>query len=225
MADITTGLVAHWKMDEGTGTECADETGTNTGTHRYTPTFVAGKFEGGVSFASASTEDVSIGSAAATSNQTISLWVKRSATDAGRVILFGKTLISINSGTEITYWPDTSVAGITYSTLPNISDGLWHNLAIVQSGTGITYYQDAIEEDSSTGATAISTDAQASYIASFGGSNHITATLDDVRIYSRALSSGDVRGLLNPYLDAAISPGVSARVSKLISYPLDSTQD
>lgn len=42
--DITTGLVGHWKFDEGSGTKAADSSGSNnTGTLTNGPTWTAGK--------------------------------------------------------------------------------------------------------------------------------------------------------------------------------------
>src|SRR3989338_6799822 len=48
-ADIATGLVSHWKMDETSGTTATDSVGTNTGTVTGA-TFTAGKINNGLSF-------------------------------------------------------------------------------------------------------------------------------------------------------------------------------
>src|SRR3989338_5105623 len=48
-ADIVTGLVSHWKMDETSGTTATDSVGTNTGTVSGA-TFTAGKIGNALSF-------------------------------------------------------------------------------------------------------------------------------------------------------------------------------
>src|SRR3989344_4635920 len=48
-ADIATGLVSHWKLDETSGTTAADSAGTNNGTI-IGATFTAGKIGNGLSF-------------------------------------------------------------------------------------------------------------------------------------------------------------------------------
>ena len=49
-ANITTGLVSHWKMDETTGTTASDSAGTNTGTLINSPTWTTGKLNNALSF-------------------------------------------------------------------------------------------------------------------------------------------------------------------------------
>jgi len=49
--DITTGMVGHWKFDEGSGTSAVDSSGNNnTGTLTNGPTWTTGKIGGGLSF-------------------------------------------------------------------------------------------------------------------------------------------------------------------------------
>src|SRR3989338_5094729 len=48
-ADITTGLVSHWKLDETMGTTATDSAGTNNGTITGA-TFTTGKINNALSF-------------------------------------------------------------------------------------------------------------------------------------------------------------------------------
>ena len=47
VGDISSGLVAHWKFDEGTGTTAGDSVGSNNGTLTNGPTWTAGKVGSG----------------------------------------------------------------------------------------------------------------------------------------------------------------------------------
>ena len=47
-ADLTDGLVAHWKLDDATGTIAEDSAGSNDGTLVNGPIWTAGQIGGGV---------------------------------------------------------------------------------------------------------------------------------------------------------------------------------
>ena len=49
-ADITTGLVSHYKLDEASGTTAVDSTGANNGTLTNNPAWTTGKIGNGLSF-------------------------------------------------------------------------------------------------------------------------------------------------------------------------------
>src|SRR3990167_7744794 len=66
-ANITTGLVSHWKMDETTGTTATDSVGTNNGTLTNGPTWTTGKLNNALSF-DGSNDYVSMGSPSSLDN-------------------------------------------------------------------------------------------------------------------------------------------------------------
>ena len=72
------GLVAHWKLNEGSGATAEDSMGHNDGTLNGSPSWVPGKFGNAVNF-SGSADYVNIGdnsSLQTTGDLTISLWLK-----------------------------------------------------------------------------------------------------------------------------------------------------
>src|SRR3989344_6172261 len=89
----TTGLVGHWKFDEGLGTTANDASGSaNTGTLTNGPVWTAGKIGGAVSFDG--TNDLVSVTAASSINDlpalTFSLWIKPNLSQ-NNSILFSKS--------------------------------------------------------------------------------------------------------------------------------------
>jgi len=72
---------------------------------------------------------------------------------------------------------------------------VWHHLVVAQTGTTVALYLDGSLVASKTG-TANTVTAAISYLAVYAASNNpLDGSLDDVRIYSRALSADDVAAL------------------------------
>lgn len=197
-ADITSNLVAHWKLDETSGTSAADSSGNgHTGTYVNSPTLgETGAWAGGkaVKFASASSQWVTLGSKSATTDITVSLWVKRTDTAANhRFARWGKTIIGVSStGTIFRWWPDSDLTETSW-TISAIGAGVWTHVCVTQTSTSATLYINGASIGTNT-TDVIDTAAGASTVA-VGTSNPTNGTLDDVRIYSRALASGDVSEL------------------------------
>src|SRR3990167_5402647 len=89
-ADITNGLVSHYKLDETSGTTATDSAGTNTGTiNGATPT--TGKINNALSF-DGTNDYVNAGNPASLTDinvKTISAWIKLNSygeTSYGRVV-------------------------------------------------------------------------------------------------------------------------------------------
>jgi hypothetical protein len=88
--DITTGLVGHWKFDEGSGTTATDSSGNNnTGTLVNGPVWTTGKMGGALSF-DGSDDYVDVGTvpnySPAMSYGTFSAWIKTDSTTQSYLI-------------------------------------------------------------------------------------------------------------------------------------------
>jgi hypothetical protein len=91
--------------------------------------------------------------------------------------------------------------GATYSLLSNQqypSDGsTWMHVAVTFDGTKSTLYINGVEDNSVIYASPVGIIANTSpvQIGSRGGSNRWSGTLDDIRLYGRALSAAEVSDL------------------------------
>lgn len=93
------------------------------------------------------------------------------------------------------------VGGIGYSVIfGNVRDGKWHHLVLHRSGSTLTAYRDGVWWND---VPAVSTAISNNYPVRFGKSNFIATpyffngNIDDVRVYNRALSGGEIKMLYN----------------------------
>ena len=230
-ADITTGLVSHYKLDETLGTTAADSAGTNTGTLTNGPTWTTVKLNNALSFdglndyVSVGTMG-SLGSTFANGN-TIALWFKSSVTGTimnpfGILNTGAKTAIvyrinsgkagALNAGYIGFYFrgengdeTDEINGGVESNT--GITDGKWHHLVFsaTPSANTMNIYVDGVAKtvDYSHQETT-SVMANFEFPLTIGARNNrgtienfTTGNLDDVRVYNRALSAGEIKMLYN----------------------------
>jgi hypothetical protein len=102
---------------------------------------------------------------------------------------------------DSTWGPDDKIC----STGGNYDDNAWHQVSIAKDGTtGIYLYVDGVLAGSNTSLTATgslsgTTPALYNGIDSDGSSSPLKGSMDDVRIYSRALSAAEVKTLYDSY--------------------------
>lgn len=213
----TSGLVGYWSLNEGSGLTAVDSSGKgNIGALINGPTWVSGKsmqavlFDGNNDYVNVPHNDsLDPGS----SLWSVSAWVKTSANNGTILrkgdndpdeyqlnIVNGKAQFNINSG------GDTVLA--TAKSLSFVNNGVWHNIAGVRTGTkSVAIYVDGLQEGTATytgSGTSIDTSGPLTIGAQSGGSSALLATIDEVRIYNRALSGTEIQDIYNS--NATTSP-------------------
>jgi len=192
-------MVAYWKLDDGSGTTAADSSGNgNNGTliNFYWPSWTTGIIDGGLEFdgwndyvncRSDSSLDI-------TGDITIALWLradnfrwepdivtKGSYSRAYSVWLSssGRVVFALNNN-----WLTSNSA---------IPDDKWHHIAVTRGGSTRKIYIDGQEDVSDTYSSAIGTTSRPLTIST--RSYPFNGTIDDVRLYGRALSPEEVEAL------------------------------
>jgi len=211
----TGGLVGYWGLDETSGTVANDLTKYgNTGTYVGSPTLnvappAALTFPSRAVTFNGSSQYVNI---AATPFKSLiytsgSSWIKHpNAVTAGERIMVSGTG---SSGDVTWYLNSASSMGLTLDnnspvtvtvTGLSLGDGNWHHLAFTYDGSlgsnNISVYVDGTlkANGNQTGALKIPSTNNTT-IASYGATNYFNGSIDDVRIYNRALTSGEISGL------------------------------
>ncbi len=222
-ADIETGLVGHWMLDDGFGTTATDSSANNNhgtltaGTVAGLPEWRTTGDDFKMGIGALAFEDgggdlgqgnyVDCGADPVfniTENATVALWVKIDAFTARYQYVFSKgdALIIIRSGNSSYFNACFGLSGNYYVTgTTAIDDGQWHHVAM--------------SYDSSTGVKSIYTDGtlDASLVADVGGPlstnseslcigmrptrKGTNAIIDDVRVYSRTLDADDIMDLFS----------------------------
>ncbi|MBI2358775.1 MAG: LamG domain-containing protein, partial [Deltaproteobacteria bacterium] len=223
LADVTPptdSLAGHWKLDEGNSTNAGDSSGNgNTGKLKGRPTWTTGKEGFAVAF-DGTNDYVSIPNDASLNAYplTIAAWIKTSATGLQGIVnkysrnsFKGYQLLSNGGNLCAWYFKDKSnyIGDGTDCPLatPGYNDDQWHHVAFVVDSTGGRLYVDGSEKASLawTGTPGATSTGQA---LSFGrypkmSGSYFSGDLDDVRIYSRALSADEVEALFYAAISSA----------------------
>ena len=207
---LDSGLAGYWKLDEGSGTSATDSsTSGNTGTIAN-GTWATGRVGGAVSFSSASATSIKVGdpssgvldfgagdftiSACALSTgyvaQTSSYNVIISKNDTSG----GNWGLAIDSNNKV-YFHCAGFVGAPGSTTA-INDGQWHHILGTRVAGVATLYVDGALQ---TGTQSCSGNVSNVFNFKIGDSDFtgrkFNGSIDEVRLYNRALSADEVAQL------------------------------
>lgn len=222
-ADITTSLVAHWPFDSAT-TTTADVVGGNTATLVNTPAIVAGKISNGLEFVAAENDRLDVADHASldlgTGDFTIAFWVQAvDITSADFILVKGAPATTNGFGYDVLYRADlpsdpialrvnhgTGTAASITGDIGDITSTWFHIAFACDRDVKCDVYKDgtdiADDTDITTKATTIDTTTALCIASNTSGNNCTTSAsslngkLDDLRIYKRYLSAGDVAELV-----------------------------
>jgi len=221
LAGFPPELVAHWKLDESSGTMALDSSGKeNHGTLHGNPTWrpSGGKIDGALEFDGYGywyvyeywyydcVEVEGYKGISGPNPRTITAWVRTESNESNE-----SNFSIVRWGTEEigALWSNVidaegklraAVYGGSIVGSTDIDDNAWHHVAIVLPDKGdvkvedILLYVDGVQEDATitNGAQIINTAVGENVFMVYDSSDGL---LDDVRIYNYALSEEEIRGL------------------------------
>jgi prepilin-type N-terminal cleavage/methylation domain-containing protein len=203
-----TGLVGYWNLDEGSGTIAYDisgngDNGTWSGTAPYYTSgkvgAYAGKFNG--------SNNALIANNVSPANLTVSFWIQDPTPnlDYNGIIDAGK-----NQTPQDWYFIDSNTGcgngqGLIFSALAdgaeicyNWGDGGWHMVTGVYSAASTTeylYIDGVLKGSNNSGARKTPQSYPLDIGKSNGAGGFFTGTLDDIRIYNRAMSVAEIQAI------------------------------
>ncbi|MBL7153084.1 MAG: LamG domain-containing protein [Phycisphaerae bacterium] len=210
-------LIGWWKLDGGFGDLVFDYSGhANHGTARSDPQTVAGHDANALEFDGADDYvaiDNLVYNSTGLPEVTVAAWIRTS--DAGDQVIasfdrneYWRLEINGNgAGAGQVGWGIMTDAGqIDIGSSIRVDDGEWHHVAgVFDNGTAIAYVDGANDAEAANGTTYGSGTTRFGYLcvgsesSAFDGSkgptNYFGGTLDDVRIYDRALSAQEMKVL------------------------------
>lgn len=220
-------LVDYWKFDDGSGTTALDSAGANNGTLGTGSSWVTGVSNGAVHLDGTAGAAVTMpaGIVSQLTDFSIAAWVNLSASNAWqRIFDFGS-----GTGTYMFLTPEAGGGGPLRFAITTgggggeqqisgpapLTTGVWHHVAVTLSNTIGVLYLDGVAvatnsnitlEPMNLGSTTQNTIGQSQY-----ADPHLTGTVDEFRIYGRALSAAEVAAFASggPALPAAPT-GLSA---------------
>ncbi|MHC4911573.1 MAG: LamG-like jellyroll fold domain-containing protein [Planctomycetota bacterium] len=198
--DPNLGLVSWWEFDEGSGTTAYDSAGDNDGALNGDTAWTSGQINGALSFdgdadyveSANSIADLPMG------DHTVCLWVKKDNLDSEGIISAGDGvqwwLLSYGSqySAYVAQWDDDVNKKYIYTDSPAVV-GAWTHLAMRREGTEYSLFMNGAKQgDTET----VNNDFQVEENIRIGMAQFapegVTGSLDDVRIYSRALGAGEI---------------------------------
>jgi len=211
------GLVGYWSFDPGyvNGSNLMDQSGSGNTAVAAAPALVSGEIGQALQFNGVSSyASVAVGTPLdLQSDISLALWVK--TTNSSRTeALVGKYSAA---GSESGYLLRTTAAGVVELQLggnnvafggrvatdgTKINDGNWHHVAVViKLGVNVTFYVDGVASSTrAVGAAALANSSRFQMglnpWSPYG--TYFTGTMDEVRVYNRALSPLDVITLAQP---------------------------
>lgn len=206
-------LFAYWKFDEASGTNAADSAGTNNGTLAATSaTWIAGKTNNAVHLNGTANSFVSLpaGLVSTLSDFTIATWVKVDTNNAwARIFDFGTgtgnyMFLAPTVGSTMRYAITTASTGSEQqiNNTSVLSTGGWHHIAVTLSGNTGVLYVDGAPVGTNSAMTLHPANLGSTTQNYIGKSQwpdpNLIGSVDDFRIYNRALSSAEINSLFNP---------------------------
>lgn len=216
-ANLKTNLYAYWGLDESSG-NAADSVGSSTLTNTNSITYTTGLVNNAASLASASSQYYTTADSAAlspTGNASWSFWIKPGPTSIGSVadpVVFHKATasnysyyiqITTTSLTLAASSNGTSFGSATVTLDTMVLTGTWYHLVVLYNAASgkIQVYQNGVSKGTATGTlpTAIFDGTAPLEIGRYGlgASNYYNGMLDEIALYSREVTYGDVLDLYN----------------------------
>ena len=207
------GMHAWWRLDEAAYPVCADE---SRGIHGMASggTRVAGKSGNAMQLDGVANRILMAPAASlvGTGAFTLSAWVKTSDADGGVILqqrdastngYQGQYRLSVTPQGTVSFFIYNGGPQFDFATTATIRDGQWHHVAAVREGTEGRIFIDGVLAGQASGAVksleALAVAVGCDYRDNIG---FLNATLDDIRIYRRALTAQDLTAV------AAYTPAI-----------------
>jgi hypothetical protein len=205
------GLVAAYGFEEASGSAVTDLSGNgNTGTMVNATRTTAGKYGSGLTF-NGTTAYVQVPDAASldlAATGTVAVWMFQTVAKGqaglihkGQLSSFADEAYSLqNSGTtrlpEIYVTSGTASKDVVATTALTLS--AWHHVAATWDASGTKLYIDGVLNASATGALTVRNTTGALVLgAQYANGFPFQGTLDEVRIYNRALTQAEIQAGMN----------------------------
>ena len=219
--DVTSGLISRWKLNDGSGTTAVDDIGSHTATLVNTPTWITGPNSNGALQFNGTTQAASaaVNLSGVTTQLTVSFWLYGNVAGVGSGAQAFEYTSDFGGGDGFYIRWDSTFSGTPEFAQSNLAAGAnkaymnpapsaaaWHFYVVIFDRTvtagniGETVYVDGALKT----LTSIQTDAMNSegfansslyWMSRNTASFFLAGRLDDVRLYNRALTSGEVTTL------------------------------
>jgi hypothetical protein len=244
--DADPDFVGWWKLDETSGTVASDSSGRNfRGVLRNGPTWIEG-IDGGALEFDGRNDYVAIANVyygrIANPQVTVALWVRTESEDDQILLSFDRSeywRLEINGAVaepgRIGWSLMTDAGQADLAGQTRIDDGQWHHVASVFDRGAVSIYIDGKLDASKRHGTTFGTgnprfgffgvgSEATNFDGDKGPENYLKGALDDVRLYTRALSAAEIGQLAAPAGQDNDDCRNAQPVGDVLDLPFDTTQ-
>ena len=185
------GLLAWYQMEEtGTITNIADSSGNGRTATNAGAVSATGRIGNGFAF-NGTTSRVDLPSIILNNTFTVAMWLYTTGSDTYA------NLFSQNGDIGLQYKGDVDKLTFWYNTADHVNNtaiprNQWHHIAMVNNAGSVTFYLDGVADGTATGAPGFS----ASRMGDDAYSENYTGTIDEVKVYDRALTQAEVQAAM-----------------------------
>ena len=225
------GLVAAWPMDDAGGKIVRDAAGTNHGTAVADGKWVPGPSGGTAMTFNGTSDYVDIGNplgSTSAGTKTVEMWVNPSVASAGYFIT---NYDSQSAGFSVLFNTNRTL-GISWigtvnivQTTDTLTLGTWYHItAVFNSGAtgGIVYINGTVSKNGNLGTEATTTNRvriSGRWVTPNSGSGVVfTGSLDDVRIYNRALRAAEIAEIYRDPWALYRPPGINIYAATALAH-------
>ncbi len=209
---LTTNLVSYYKLDESSG-NASDTVGANNLTNNGTTGYASALINNGIDLGTTNSSKWLSSSTeygiSATGAITISLWLKmRTEISSSEQCFLARSVINAsgssiqmsyeyNSGTRrVRFLRYGSTNSLQYYTI-TMGTANWHHFVVTFDGSTILGYVDGVQRTTEANSGTQSIGGTAMSVGATGGTLHTSAYMDEIGVWSRALSGAEVTSLYN----------------------------
>lgn len=199
-SSLSSGLVLHYKFDEGTGTTVSDSSGSNSGSLQGGATWNTGKVgTGAVQFDGVNDNLQGATSGFVASSGSVSFWVKSDRQNSVDQYILSHRSPSGDSRLYLLIPANTSDLIINIGNTLSIDSGVdilvgeWHHVILTWANGSYKLYFDSVLAKNG-GFTGMNSISSCFNIGKFGGpscttnANYLFGSIDDFRVYNRDIT-------------------------------------
>ncbi len=193
------GLMAHWKLDEGSGSTVSDSSGNNYHATRYGgATWTTGKDGGAIDFDGSGDYVLTNASFPPPSETSLAFWLKPGGTPATHQRVLGISSsweVRHHTTGELQFDLNAGDGPLTNSALTDA--GKWRHVVAVFSSANDTYaiYLDGQLHKSGAWTLTSQSGGQLAFGVRTGTTEYWDGQLDDIRVYDRLLTAEEAENL------------------------------
>lgn len=201
-------LVGWWTFDGGQANDISGNNnhGTLVSSLGYSDAIVPGFDNSGGSLNfNGTTSYVNLGNPASlslTTDVTFSVWVYWTTSDAGAHDIVQKDDTATTPGYAFGIYQNkiyTFISPTLAQSSGAVSSNIWVHIAAVKAGTVVSFYINGAASGTGSAPSSIPTNALNANIGrkEVGGIDYFPGKLDDLRVYNRALTGGEINSIYN----------------------------